>query len=278
MIKIGRTYELDVLKAVDFGFYLDAENLGEVLLPIKYAPSDLAEGDYLNVFLYLDSEDRLVATTQIPKARVGEFAYLEVVDNTSVGAFLDWGLEKDLLVPFSEQHKPMEVGKSYLVYIYITETDGRIVASSKIDKFIDEEAPHEFKPQQQVDLIIANSTDLGYKAIVNQSHWGVLYKNEVHQRLSFGQSIKGFIKHVRPDGKIDLSLEGGQVTRDKNATLILDYLKNNNGFAPVHDKSDPKLIADLFGMSKGAFKKTIGGLYKQRVISIGGDGIRLVEK
>ncbi|MDH5388846.1 MAG: S1-like domain-containing RNA-binding protein [Gammaproteobacteria bacterium] len=278
MIKIGRTYELDVVKAVDFGFYLDAENLGEVLLPAKYAPSDLAEGDYLNVFLYLDSEDRLVATTQTPKARVGEFAYLEVVDNTSVGAFLNWGLDKDLLVPFSEQHKPLEVGKSYLVYIYITDTDGRIVASSKIDKFIDEEAPHDFKPQQQVDLIIANSTDLGYKAIVNQSHWGVLYKNEVHQRLSFGQSIKGFIKHIRPDGKIDLSLEGGQVTRDKNATLILDHLKNNNGFAAVHDKSDPKLIADMFGMSKGAFKKTIGGLYKQRVISIEKDGIRLVEK
>ena len=278
MIKIGRTYELDVVKAVEFGFYLDAENLGEVLLPIKYAPSDLVEGDYLNVFLYLDSEDRLVATTQIPKARVGEFAYLEVVDNTSVGSFLDWGLDKDILVPFSEQHRPMEVGKSYLVYIYITQTDDRIVASSKIDKFIDEEAPHDFKPEQQVDLIIANSTDLGYKAIVNQSHWGVLYKNDVHQRLSFGQSIKGFIKHIRPDGKIDLSLQGGQVTRDKNATLILDYLKNKNGFAPVHDKSDPKLIADLFGMSKGAFKKTIGGLYKQRVISIEGDGIRLLEK
>ena len=278
MIKIGRTYELDVIKAVDFGFYLDAENLGEVLLPIKYAPDDLVEGDFLNVFLYLDSEDRLVATTQIPKARVGEFAYLEVVDNTSVGSFLDWGLDKDILVPFSEQHRPMEVGKSYLVYIYITQTDGRIVASSKIDKFIDEEAPHEFKPQQQVDLIIANSTDLGYKAIVNQSHWGVLYKNEVHQRLSFGQSIKGFIKHIRPDRKIDLSLQGGQETRDKNATLILDYLKNQKGFAPVHDKSDPKLIADMFGMSKGAFKKTIGGLYKQRVISIEKDGIRLVEK
>jgi len=276
MIKIGRTYELDVIKAVDFGFYLDAEDLGEVLLPVKYAPDDLAEGDYLNVFLYLDSEDRLVATTQIPKARVGEFAYLEVVDNTSVGSFLDWGLDKDILVPFSEQHRPMEVGKSYLVYIYITQTDGRIVASSKIDKFIDEEAPHEFKPQQQVDLIIANSTELGYKAIVNQSHWGVLYKNDVHQRLSFGQSIKGFIKHVRPDRKIDLSLQGGQETRDKYSETILNYLKSKNGFAPVHDKSDPKLISDLFGMSKGAFKKAIGGLYKQRVISIEKDGIRLL--
>ena len=278
MIKIGRTYELDVIKAVDFGFYLDAEDLGEVLLPAKYAPSDLVEGDYLDVFLYLDSEDRPVATTQTPKARVGEFAYLEVVDNTSVGAFLDWGLEKDLLVPFSEQHRPMEVGRSYLVYVYIGQADGRIVASSKIDKFLDDDEPHNFKPQQVVNLIIANSTDLGYKAIINHNHWGVLYKNEVHQRLSFGQSIKGFIKHIRPDGKIDLSLQGGQETRDKNTTTILNYLKNQNGFAAVHDKSDPKLISELFGMSKGAFKKSIGGLYKQRVISIEKDGIRLLEK
>ena len=278
MIKIGRSYELDVVKAVDFGFYLDAEDLGEVLLPIKYAPADLVEGDYIEAFLYLDSENRPVATTQIPKAKVGEFAYLEVVDNTSVGAFLDWGLDKDLLVPFSEQHRPMEVGQSYLVYVYINQADGRIVASSKIDKFLDDEKPHDFKPQQAVNLIIANSTDLGYKAIVNQSHWGVLYKNEVHQRLSFGQSIKGFIKYVRPDGKIDLSLQGGQETRDKHSTLILDYLRNKNGFAPVHDKSDPKVISDLFGMSKGAFKKAIGGLYKQRIISIEKDGIRLIEK
>lgn len=278
MIKIGRSYELDVIKAVDFGFYLDAEDLGEVLLPIKYAPADLDVGDYLEVFLYLDAEGRPVATTQKPKARAGEFAYLNVVANTDVGAFLDWGLDKDLLVPFSEQHRPMEVGHAYLVYVYINEVDGRIVASSKIDKFLDDEAPHDFKPQQAVNLIIANSTDLGYKAIVNHSHWGVLYKNEVHQRLSFGQSIKGFIKHVRPDGKIDLSLEGGQVTRDKYSQIILNYLKRKNGFAPVHDKSDPKLISDLFGMSKGAFKKAIGGLYKQRVISIEKDGIRLLEK
>ncbi|MDH3342227.1 MAG: S1-like domain-containing RNA-binding protein [Gammaproteobacteria bacterium] len=276
MLKIGRSYELDVVKAVDFGFYLDAENLGEVLLPEKFAPKDLVEGDYLEVFLYLDSEDHPIATTQTPKARVGEFAYLKVVANTSVGSFLDWGLDKDLLVPFSEQHRPMEVGDSYLVYVYINNADGRIVATSKIDKIIDDDKEHDFKSQQPVNLIIANSTDLGYKAIINNSHWGVLYKNEVHQRLSFGQSINGFIKNIRPDGKIDLSLQGGQVTRDKYSTLILDHLKNNQGFAPVHDKSDPKLIADLFGMSKGAFKKTIGGLYKQRLIRIEKDGIRLL--
>ncbi len=277
MISIGQIVELEVIKAVEFGFYLDAKDLGQVLLPVKYAPPDLVEGDTIEVFLYLDSEGRPVATNQEPKAVVGEFAYLKVVDNSAVGAFLDWGLDKDVLVPFAEQHRPMEVGHSYLVYIYIG-IDGRITASSKIDKFLDDEKPHDFKPQQAVNLIIANSTDLGYKAIINHSHWGVLYKNDVHQRLSFGQYKKGFIKHVRPDGKIDLSLQGGKETRDKYAKIILNYLNKKEGFAPVHDKSDPKLISELFGMSKGSFKKTIGGLYKQRVISIEKDGIRLVKK
>ena len=258
MISIGQTYELEVKRAVEFGFYLDAENLGEILLPVKHSPDDLVEGDSIEVFLYLDSEDRPIATTQKPKAEAGEFAYLKVVDNTRVGAFLDWGLDKDILVPFAEQHLPMEAGHSYLVYIYVGDLDGRITASSKIDKFLDDEKPHNFKPKQAVDLIIANTTELGFKAIINHSHWGVLYENEVFQRLSFGQAIKGFIKTIRADGKIDLTLQGGQETRDKNTLIILRYLKKKNGFAAVHDKSDPRLIADLFGMSKGAFKKEIG--------------------
>jgi len=277
MISIGQTYELEVIRAVEFGFYLDAKNLGEILLPVKYSPADLAEGDSIEVFLYLDSEDRPIATTQKPKAEAGEFAYLKVVDNTSVGAFLDWGLDKDILVPFAEQHVPMEVGHSYLVNIYVGDLDGRITASSKIDRFLDDEKPHNFKPRQVVDLIIANTTELGFKAIINHSHWGVLYENEVFQRLSFGQTIKGFIKTIRPDGKIDLTLQGGQETRDKNTNIILRYLKKKNGFAAVHDKSDPELIADLFGMSKGAFKKAIGGLYKERIIRIEKDGIHLVD-
>ncbi len=277
MISIGHIIELEVVKAVEFGFYLDAKNLGEVLLPNKTAPDDLAVGDSIEVFLYLDSEGRVIATNKAPKAEVGEFAYLKVVDVSAVGAFLDWGLDKDVLVPFAEQHRPMEVGHSYLVHVFIG-LDGRILASSKIDKFLDDEKPHDFKPQQKVDLIIANSTDLGYKAIINHSHWGVLYKNDVFQRLSFGQYKKGFIKHVRPDGKIDLSLQGGQETRDKYAKIILNYLRKHDGFAAVHDKSDPKLIADLLGMSKGAFKKAIGGLYKQRVISIEKEGIRLLDE
>jgi predicted RNA-binding protein (virulence factor B family) len=171
----------------------------------------------------------------------------------------------------------MEVGHSYLVYLYLDKNDGRIVASSKIDKFLDDERPHNFRPRQAVDLIIANSTDLGYKAIINHSHWGVLYKSDVYERLSFGQSIRGFIKYVRPDGKIDLILQGGKETRDKNAEIIENYLRQQKGFAPLNDKTNPQLITDLFGMSKGAFKKAIGNLYKQRVITIEEDGIRLVE-
>ena len=276
MVSIGKTCVLEVVKLVAFGFYLDAKELDTVLLPSKYAPDDLAVGDTIEVFLYLDSEDRPVATTQKPKASVGEFAYLQVVDNSGVGAFLDWGLEKDVLVPFAEQHRAMEVGKSYLVYLYVDRVDGRIVASSKIDSFLSDDSVNTYTPQQPVDLIIANSTELGYKAIVNHSDWGVLYKNEVYQRLSFGQSIKGFIKYIRPDGKLDLSLQGGQEARDKNTQKVLNYLQEQGGFAAVHDKSDPQLIADLFGMSKGAFKKAIGGLYKQRVIRIEKDGIYLM--
>jgi hypothetical protein len=278
MIGIGQSYELVVVSIVEFGAYLDAENLGEVLLPRQYMPRGLAVGDSVRVFLYLDSEDRPVATTQKPRARVGEFAYLRVVDNTPVGAFLDWGLDKDLLVPFAEQHRPMEVGYSYLVFVYVDAMDGRIAASSRIEKFLDDDKPHSFKPGQAVDLIIANTTDLGYKAIINHSHWGVLYRDEVFERLSFGQHKRGYIKYIRPDRKIDLTLQGGQETRDRYAGIIESYLRKHGGFAPVHDKSEPKLVAEMFGMSKKAFKKAIGTLYKQRIISIDNDGIRLLEK
>lgn len=275
MIEIGNTYHLEVVKRTDFGVYLDAENLGEILLPSKHTPDGLSIDDTVEVFLYLDSEDRPIATTQTPKAEVGEFAYLEVKENTPIGAFLDWGLDKDVLVPFAEQHRPMTVGHSYIVFLYL-DNQGRITATSKIDKVVLEDDQHDFRPQQTVELIIGNSTELGFKAIVDQSHWGLLYKDEVDQRLSFGQSIQGYIKHVRPDGKIDLSLKSGQQTRDDYTQAILDYLRHHDGFAPVHDKTPPAEISDLFGMSKGQFKNAIGGLYKQKVITIEKNGIRLV--
>lgn len=275
MIQIGRKYDLKVIKETEFGVYLDAENLGEILLPSKHAPDLLSIDDTVEVFLYLDSEDRPVATTQTPKAEVGEFAYLQVKDNTQIGAFLDWGLDKDVLVPFSEQHRPMSVGDYYIVFLYL-DNQGRIAATSKIDKIVADDDHHDFWPQQAVDLIIGNSTDLGFKAIINHSHWGLLYKDEVGQRLSFGQSLQGYIKHIREDGKIDLSLKSGRQIRDSHSQTIQDYLRDHNGFAPLHDKSPPEQISDLLGMSKKQFKKTIGALYKQRVIAIEADGIRLV--
>ena len=275
MIEIGKTCLLEVVKQTDFGFYLDAEDLGEILLPAKHAPDDLSIDDTVEVFLYLDSEDRPIATTQTPKAEVGQFAFLEVKENTDVGAFLDWGLDKDVLVPFAEQHRPLTAGDSYIVFLYLDNQD-RISATSKIDKVVLEDDQHNFHPPQKVELIIANSTELGFKAIVDQSHWGLLYQDDVDQRLSYGQAIEGYIKYVREDGKIDLSLKSGQQIRDDHSQVILDYLRKHNGFAPVHDKSSPAQISDLLGMSKGQFKKAIGGLYKQKVITIQSDGIQLV--
>ena len=276
MFEVGSTYDLKIVKDMDFGVYLDAENLGEVLLPNRFVPEDAGVGDSVQVFLCHDSEDRLIATTQRPRIQAGQFAYLEVVDTTPFGAFLDWGLDKHLLVPFAEQHRNMAVGKSYLVHAYVDERDGRMVASSKIEKFLDDEASHQFKPRQAVNLIIANSTELGFKAIINHTHWGLLYKEDVFQRLSFGQSVKGFIQKIRPDGRIDLTLNGGKQSRDKNSATVINYLKKHNGYAPLHDKSDPQEISAALGISKGAFKKAISSLYKQRVIVIEDGGIRLV--
>jgi len=277
MIEIGHTYPLTVVKRVEFGVYLDADNLGEVLLPTRVVPENTNIGDTVNAFIYLDSEDRLIATTRKPRAQVGEFAYLTVADTNQFGAFLDWGLDKQLLVPFAEQHRPMETGKSYLVYLYMDARDDRIVASSKIDRFLQDDNPAQFKAGQKVSLIIANSTELGFKAIINHSHWGVLYKADVFQRLSFGQSITGFIQRIRPDGKIDLTLNGGSQSFDKNTQIVLRYLKSHQGYAPFHDKSEPAVIAAEFGMSKGAFKKVIGHLYKKKLVLLEPEGIRLVE-
>lgn len=275
MLTLGQTYLLPILKVTAQGAYVDAENLGEILLPTKHCPSDTAVGDYLSVFLYQDSASRPIATTQTPRVQVGQFANLTVLANTDYGSFMDWGLDKDLLAPFGEQQKPMVQDRSYLVYVYLNSADGRITASSKIEKFLDEQAPHDFSAGQQVDLIIANSTDLGFKAIINHSHWGLLYKNEVNERLSFGQSKRGVIKFTRPDGKIDLALKQEQKTRDEHAMVIVDYLHRQGGFAAVHDKTDPAAIRQLLGMSKKSFKKAIGGLYKQRVIKISDEGISL---
>ena len=275
MKNLGQLCKARVLREVSAGAIVEVGEGDEVLLPGKFCPDGL-EGE-IEVFLYLDSDGLPVATTQTPRAQVGQFAYLEAIDNSDYGTFLDWGLDKDLLAPFGEQHRPMEVGRSYLVYVHISRADGRIIASSKIDKFLNDQRPYNFRVGQSVELIIANSTDLGFKAIVDHSHWGVLYKNEVKERLSFGQRKSGFVKYIRPDGKLDLTLEGTKEARDNNSRTILSYLLANDNYAAIHDKSPPELIQRLLGMSKGAFKKSIGGLYKRGVIAIEDGGIRLIK-
>lgn len=275
MARIGAFNTLRIVKQVDFGVYLDGADLGEILLPRKQVPDDLDIDDMVEVFIYLDSEDRVIATTRKPFAKVGEFANLEVVAVNQVGAFLDWGLEKDLLVPFAEQKQRLEVGKRYLVFIYIGRTDHRIVASAKIDQFLDHLAV-DYKAGEEVDLLIGGQTDLGFKAIVNHAHWGVIYKDEVFEFLRPGSKHKGFIKQVREDGKIDLSLnKPAAEQRDALSQKVLDELNKLGGYLAIGDKSPPEVIYKKFSVSKRIYKQTIGGLFKQGLITIEGKGIRL---
>lgn len=275
MAAIGTVNELEVIKEVDFGVYLDGAQHGEILMPKRYVPEGCKVGDRVEAFIYLDSEDRLVATTERPIAMVGEFAKLKVIAVTRVGAFMDWGLPKDLLVPFREQQQKMEEGKSYLVYIYLDDESQRIAGTSKLDKCIDN-IPIDYEEGEEVDLIIAAQTELGYKAIIDNSHWGMLFKNEVFQNLKVGQKVKGYIKNIREDDKIDLSLEkAGYEKIDPISESILNKLAANDGFLPLNDKTDPDTIRDIFQISKKNFKKAIGALYKQHIISIDEDGIRM---
>ena len=278
MIEIGRINLLEVLREVEHGMYLDGEELGEILLPAKYIPQGTGAGDIIEVFLYNDSEDRIIATTQTPYAMVGEFAYLKVVSLSPYGAFLDWGLSKDILVPFREQKERMQEGRSYVVYLYLDEQSGRIAASSKLDKFISRQKNRHYEAGQEVSLLIYNESDMGYNAIVDNCCWGLLYHNELFQELHEGQEIKGFIAKVRDDGKIDLTLQkAGYKKVDSLALHILDVLKENNGFMAVSDKSDPQIIYQVFGMSKKNYKKSVGALYKKKLVSIDNDGIRLLK-
>ncbi len=277
MVEIGRINTLDINRETENGVYLDGQELGEILMPQKFVTPEDKEAGYATVFVYTDSEDRLVATTETPIAMAGEFAVLKVVATTKFGAFLDWGLPKDLLVPFGEQKADMEEGRSYLVYIYLDLQTNRIVASAKLDKFLDN-TPPEYETGDEVDLIITDETDLGYKAVVNMEHWGMLYKNQVYKPLSKGDRLKGYVNKVREDEKIDLLLEKpGYEKVDAISQKILNELKENHGFMAVSDKSSPEMIKAMFGISKKNFKKAIGGLYRKRLIRFESDGIRLVE-
>ena len=276
MILTGRYNTLKVLKFVDFGVYLDGAGMGEILLPARYVPEECEVGQDLEVFIYLDSEDRIIATTEKPYAQVGEFALLRVNAVNNIGAFLDWGLMKDLLVPFREQKMNMVEGRSYLVYIYIDPDSKRIAASAKLEKFLDNVIP-EYQIGEEVSLIIESESDLGYNAIINHLHRGILYHDELPAPLKKGQQMKAYIKKVREDKKIDLSLyRPGYDQVDAISQNILDRLKEAGGFLPLTDKSDAALVFDHFSISKKVFKKAIGALYKQRRIALEEKGIRII--
>lgn len=277
MLKLGQMNHLRVLKQVEFGLYLDGGAEGEILLPRRQVPEGCTPGQELEVFIYRDSEDRLIATTTRPRAQVGEFALLKVAAVNRFGTFLDWGLDKDLLLPFNQQKHEMRVGSSALVYLYIDEKTQRIAASAKLDRFLDR-SPARYRPGEQVELLIAEHTDLGYKAIVNQRHWGLLFDCEVFKALRYGQRITGYVKKVRAGEKIDLSLQPpGYAKVEGLAERILKQLQANQGFLALTDKSPPERIYQLFGCSKKAYKMAVGRLYKERRIRIEADGIHLLD-
>ncbi|MEX1002158.1 MAG: S1-like domain-containing RNA-binding protein [Crocinitomicaceae bacterium] len=279
MVEIGKTNTLRVVKEVDFGLYLDGgEEQGEILLPTRYIPEGAEVDHFIDVFIYLDSEDRIIATTEVPYAEVGDFAYLKVAAVNQIGAFLDWGLMKDLLVPFSEQRVEMVEGLSYFVHVYLDTETQRIVASTKTYHFLDNE-PANFEEGQEVDLIIGEKSELGVKVVINNTHSGLLYHNEIFQPIQAGQKIKGYIKQLRDDEKIDVSLQPtGYEHIVGVAGDILRKLQAAGGFLEADDKSSPEAIKFMFGISKKVFKKAIGALYKDQLIRFDKGGIRLVRK
>lgn len=278
MAVIGRFNSLQVAKHTEFGLYLDGGDRGEILLPKRYVPKNepTEVGDWLNVFLYFDSEDRIIATTLKPKVQVGGFASLKVVEVNRVGLFLDWGLPKDLLLPHSEEKRPLQVGDYVVVHVYLDERTRRITATARLDRYLDN-TPPQYRVGQAVDLLVVERTDLGYKAIIDGKHWGLIHKNEIFKFLRNGLRETGYIKELRADGKISLSLQPvGAGVADALGEQILAALREAGGRLALSDKSPPELIAQQFGVSKGNFKKAIGGLYKQGLIVILDDGIELV--
>ncbi len=275
-MELGRYNTLKVYKDTPQGYYLiDAEG-EEILLPVKYIPEGLGMEDEIEVFVYLDSEARPIATTLTPKIVLDEIAVMTVKEVNTHGAFLEWGIAKDLFVPFAEQKTPMVKGRSYIVVMYYDEESKRLAASSKYNDFICEDNP-ELRTWEEVDLIIANETDLGYNVIINHEIVGLLYHDEVFKEIRYGQEMKGYIKKIREDGKIDVSLQKqGYANVKGNLKIIIEELKKNDGFLHFNDKSDPEMIRKFFSMSKKTFKKAIGSLYKDRMIRIEKDGIYLV--
>lgn len=275
-IKLGEYNRLTIVKTVDFGLYLDGGDEGEILLPSRYVPKDYQIGDELDVFLYLDSEERLVATTEKPLAQVGDFAYLEVAWVNEYGAFLHWGPMKDLFCPFREQKMRMEIGESYVVFVHIDKESYRIVASAKVEHYLQKDFPP-YVAGDEVDLLIWQKSDLGFKVIIDNRYQGLVYEDQVFKRIHTGDRMRGYISRVREDGKLDVTLQptGYEQARVFSDTL-LQYLKDHGGVCDLGDKSDAEVIKRRFQVSKKTFKKAVGDLYRRRLITITEQGIRLV--
>lgn len=283
MITLGNYNTLRIVKKVDFGLYLDGGENGEILLPTRYVPDGCAVGDEIEVFLYLDQDERLIATTEHPLAKVGDFAWLEVSWVNQYGAFLNWGLMKDLFCPFREQKMRMQKGQSYIVFVTIDEESYRLMATAKVEKHLALLTPAELnaqgKPYQhgtEVELLIWQKTDLGFKVIIDNRYQGLIYENQVFQPLHSGDRLKGFIDHIRQDGRADVTLQPtGHQHAEAFSEVLLQYLKDNNGYCDLGDKSPSELIEDRFKVSKKTYKRAIGELYKKRLITITPEGIRL---
>ena len=275
MVNIGEYNELEVVKELEFGIYLRVDDI-EILMPTKWVPEGTRIGDMLNVFIYRDSDDRLIATTMVPFATANTFAFLEVKDANAMGAFLDWGMQKDLLVPFREQPVKMEPGKSYVVFVYVDDISNRLVASARLNKYIE---GNDIKVMEgdMVDLLIYSETPLGYNAIINNMYSGLIYKNEIYETIRIGDRVKGFVSRVREDNKIDLRLQkSGFELVDDVKWRILKMMKDEKGFLSLSDNSSPEEIKAKLAISKKAFKKAIGALYKERLIKLTDKGVMLV--
>jgi predicted RNA-binding protein (virulence factor B family) len=275
MLHLGIKNTLRILRDTGVGMFLGDEEGNDVLLPKKYVPENAIVGEDIEVFIYRDSEDRIIATNLEPKIQLNQFACLQVKSVTAIGAFLDWGLEKDLFVPFREQNKKMEEGRWYAVYLYLDEETDRLVASCKVNRYFEKENI-DLLIGQEVDLLIFEETDLGLNAVINNKYKGLIYENEIFQRIKIGTRTKGFVKNLRDDNRVDLSLQKqGYANVEPNAERILEKLKANNGFLDVTDKSDSNYVMYQLEMSKKTFKKAVGALYRQKIIRIEEDGIYL---
>ncbi len=269
-MEIGKYNVLRVSRGVDFGLYLADADGHEVLLPRRYVTDSMTIGSEIEVFVYIDSENRPVATTERPTAVVGDFVLMRVKAVNATGAFLDWGLvAKDLLVPFREQRVSMQAGRSYIVHVYLDKETGRVVASAKLDKFVSHKKPPYYH-RQRVDLLIVQRTELGYKVLIDNKYWGIIYQNETYADVNIGERHMGFVRQVRPDGKVDVTLAKIEKMRvDDLSTSILDYLKQHGGTMSLTDKSSPEDIQRVFQCSKKDFKKALGQLYKQHLVTLG---------